>query len=149
MKDKTSRRKQVMTAASIIYIIIIFLNSIQTGSASSKQSGSIVMILQGLLDSMGLNVTVSSFIVRKTAHFIEFAVLGVLLGVTLRTYTIRIFAYIFTQLFIGLSVAVTDEFIQLFCVGRAGMVQDIVLDFTGFLTGLGITIILYIIKMRK
>lgn len=138
-----------MTIVSAVFIGLIFLNSIQTGPASSEQSGKIVLFLQSIFDQAGITVTVSTLFVRKAAHFIEFAVLGVLLGATLKSYTKKMRQYlqsIFAPLFIGLCTAVADEYIQLHVAGRAGMVQDIVLDFAGFLTGLGLTVLVILFK---
>jgi VanZ family protein len=47
------------------------------------------------------------------------------------------------MLFGLLLVPVIDEFIQLFSAGRAGMVQDILLDFSGAVTGLVVVKILH------
>jgi VanZ family protein len=53
-----------------------------------------------------------------------------------RLWLMKLKSHIFMILFIGLFVAVSDEFFQLFVNGRAGLVQDVVLDFVGFVFGM-------------
>jgi VanZ family protein len=138
-----------MSALSAVFILLIFMNSLQNGDVSSQQSGSVVALLQSIFEKIGLSLTVSSYIVRKSAHFIEFAVLGILLTTTLKAYTNKILKNIFAPLFIGLFVAVSDEYIQLYSDGRAGMVQDVVLDFAGFITGLCLTALVLMLREKR
>jgi VanZ family protein len=49
-------------------------------------------------------------------------------------------------LFIGLFIAVSDEFLQLFIEGRSGLVQDVALDFAGFTFGMLVYIALSLIS---
>ncbi len=82
-------------------------------------------------------------IVRKIAHFTEYFILAGLAVHLSYLYACRwknILGYI---LFGLLLVPVIDEFIQLFSAGRAGMVQDILLDFFGAVTGLVVTKLLH------
>lgn len=141
----------LLTLLTAVYIGFIYGNSLQDGAASSERSGRVVEMLQALLSSLGWQGTVSDYFIRKAAHFAEYAGLGLLLGLTLRAYTPHILRHVFVPLFIGLLVPVSDEFLQLFIEGRAGMVQDVVLDFAGFLAGGGITIacILLVQYFRK
>jgi VanZ family protein len=71
-------------------------------------------------------------LIRKTAHFCEYALYGFLLCVTVRAWYGGFKSRIFMVLFLGLIVPVSDEFLQLFADGRVGAVQDVVLDFSGF-----------------
>ena len=76
--------------------------------------------------------------VRKTAHFVEYFILGVLLAggilrpeggrVRFRPEGLRAWAY-------GTVYAVSDELHQLFVPGRACMPGDVLLDSAGVLTG--------------
>ncbi len=148
---KTHRRRLIFTVLSVLFTAFIFFNSIQNGIASSAQSGNFVLILESILSRIGISVSISEFIIRKLAHFSEFFILGVLLCLTLRTYTVKIIKNVTVPLFIGLLIAVTDEFIQLFSAGRAGLVADVVIDFSGFITGLvlGILVVLWRNKRKK
>lgn len=48
----------------------------------------------------------------------------------------------------GLSTAVIDETIQLFVDGRAGMIKDVLLDFSGVVTGFAVMLAFYLIYIR-
>ena len=147
LRDRRFRRV-LLTLLTVAYVGFIYGNSLQNGADSSERSGRVVELLQWLLSSLGWTGEVSEHFIRKLAHFAEYAGLGVLLGITLRTYTPRLFPYLFVPLFAGLAVPVSDEFLQLFVEGRAGMVQDVVLDFAGMLAGLSLTVLLLALAGR-
>lgn len=110
-----------------------------TGEKSGNESSGVVALLQILLDSLCIPLTVSEHFIRKLAHFSEFAVLGVLTSVTFYVYDRNFKKYIkrlLQMFFICLATAVTDETIQLFVPQRAGMVQDVLIDFSGAVTGI-------------
>lgn len=103
-------------------------------AAESHRASELVgSILTGMGKWFGIDVPQQNLDhnIRKLAHFLEFALLGVILcnvyaafGVIHRTAT----GYI---LFLGLAVAVTDEYIQLHAPGRSALVTDVILDFSG------------------
>ena len=67
-------------------------------------------------------------ILRKTAHFTEFAVLGALLY--------RAFGREVPALAAGIAYAATDEVHQHFVSGRVGSVVDVAIDALGVATGM-------------
>ena len=82
------------------------------------------------------------------AHFAEFGGLGLFVGgFAVNLSRIKGQRFISLPLLIVLSVAVTDEFIQLFS-GRAAMVQDVVLDFAGGITGLCFAALCWLLLKR-
>ena len=139
----------MFTSLTIVCVVLIFLNSLQNGTNSSQESGNAVKLLESLFHSLGLSVAISEHFIRKLAHFTEYTALGVLLGLTLRSYTERMMNHIFIPLFIGLAVPVTDEYIQSFVDGRGSMVQDVVLDFTGVCFGLSLTMLIILLKLSR
>lgn len=73
--------------------------------------------------------------VRKSAHFLEYTVLGFVLFFTLYGEKLkRVRAGIFGW-FTGTLYAVTDEIHQMFVPGRACMFTDVCIDSGGVLTG--------------
>lgn len=148
-KLKENRGKILFTILTVAFVLFIFSNSLQNGENSSKESGTVVQLLQSLFHSLGITAAVSEHIIRKTAHFCEYAVLGALLGEMLRRYTPRVLQNIFVPLFIGLAVPVADECIQLFSAGRTALVLDVVLDFSGMLTGLALTVLCILLHDRR
>jgi VanZ family protein len=89
------------------------------------------------------------FVIRKTGHFTEYAILGVLLWRALRTeqrFRILIPAAQFAAvLFLCAFYASTDEFHQRFVSDREASVHDVVLDTCGAAFGLAV----YGVTIRK
>ena len=86
----------------------------------------------------------SQLVLRKAAHFLEFAVLGILLTGTF--HGARNFTLAKPMLFAVLT-AMTDETIQAFTPGRNCALSDVWLDAAGALTG---AVLLWLIfKLRK
>ena len=69
--------------------------------------------------------------IRKLAHFLEFALLGLLLCRSFSACGVKNFTATGYILFLGLLAAVVDEYIQSFSPGRGSMVKDVLLDFSG------------------
>ncbi|WP_195513619.1 VanZ family protein [Turicibacter sanguinis] len=82
------------------------------------------------------------YIVRKSAHFFEYAVLGGLAFWMFQGFRVSFWNQVIYSLFMILSVAVMDEYLQSF-VARTSSVSDILIDFSGGMTGI---LILYLIK---
>lgn len=75
-------------------------------------------------------------IVRKLAHFCEYALEGFLLTLCLRVYTRHFFVHISWPILGGLLTALTDETIQMFSDGRSSQLTDVWLDFSGGMAGI-------------
>lgn len=101
-------------------------------------------------------------IVRKCAHFTEFAILGVLVfnlviqavrtrrKLDSRALSFRIAPLAASAWALATLYAATDEFHQIFVPGRAGMLTDICIDSSGVLVGILIaTAILVLVKKRR
>lgn len=135
-------RKRIWTIIYIAFIIFIFSNSMQVATESAKRSLGVLHYLQELLG----NGWLTDHIVRKSAHFSEFALLGVLGVQCMRYYTIR---YRIPVLFAGLLVALTDETIQLFVEGRSGQVSDVWLDFAGCCFGAVVMMVIVALRQKR
>lgn len=135
----------------------IFFFSSQNAASSSKTSGSVVRFILSILvrgfddmtakEQRRLIVKWASFI-RKAAHFTEFAALGFSFTTSLilrRTERLYLRSTAF-----GVLYAAFDEMHQLFSVGRACSVFDMMIDTSGYITGLIVSaLILYIFRRRK
>jgi len=126
----------LFTLCLIATVLFIFSNSAQWGEVSGGRSQAVTQWLSKVMDKLGLSFSFSEHLVRKLAHFAEYALLGFWLVLTLRVYTRRFLAHISWPLFFGLLVPVLDESFQLLIPGRSGQVLDIVIDFAGVLGGL-------------
>lgn len=86
--------------------------------------------------------------IRKYAHFTEFAALGILAALFALTYGKLTMQRRVNILSFGLAVAVADESIQILS-GRGPMVQDILLDFAGYVAGVLIVGVLAVLTLKK
>ncbi len=77
-------------------------------------------------------VEASQHVVRKTAHFSIYMLLGFLLFMALWASGLRFF---FAAPLIAAFYAAADELHQIFVAGRSGEIRDVMLDFTGALCG--------------
>ncbi len=99
---------------------IIFYFSAQDGDESQALSDSVKIIF-------GIPVRVS--VLRKIAHFVEFAGLATLVFNAFRqTYG---YCCPYISFFVTAAYAATDELHQVFVPGRAGMLKDVLIDSLG------------------
>lgn len=128
-------RKILFTLLSFAIVLFIFANSAQIGELSGARSQWVMELLNRLLSGAGVGFRFSHFLVRKLAHFAEYALLGFWLAMNLRIYTRRMLPHISWPLLGGLLTAVTDESLQTLIPGRDGQVADVLIDFGGVLAG--------------
>lgn len=127
----------MLIAANVTFI---WSMSVYSRSASTVQSDGVIGFLGQLFPFIAkIDHDVIELIVRKLAHFSEFASLGALSALILWEHTDRVrtdvfFALTAPVLMMCLAVASTDETIQLF-TGRGSMVADVILDFSGAVFG--------------
>ena len=131
----------LFTVALAATVYFIFSNSLEIARESSARSQQIMKLLNSLLGRVGLG-PLSEHFVRKLAHFCEFSLLGFWFMLCLRVYTRHFVRHVSWPLFFGLLTAVIDETIQLYVPGRSSSVKDVLLDFSGVLTGLFIALLI-------
>lgn len=132
MKQKWFRYLTVVLC--IGWICFIFSNSFETGDESSQRSLAVLTWVQDVL-FQGKGGGVTEFLIRKAAHFGEFAVEGILLALCIWVHRRRTWQYFPHMAAAGLLIALTDETIQLSSAGRSGLVTDVWIDFVGFCVG--------------
>lgn len=150
MKEK---QKYWIIGAIVIMTLVIWGNSMVPRDQSAQMSGGFTA---WLVDTFHWSLT--EHMVRKAAHFCEYAVLGVLYGLffwrqgrgTSYTYPLRASwtQRLFNCAAAGLITAVIDESIQIFS-GRGPLVSDILIDFCGFGTGfIVLQLIVHVFRRR-
>lgn len=135
MREKFSVSRPWLIA-TVAMVLVIWGNSMMPGSDSSQMSSSVLDIAHALLQAIGLPYEwLTSFLVRKAAHFTEYAVLAVLASKAFdpvarlgRVQVLALAAFL-------VLVPALDETIQLFVPGRCGQPTDVLLDCCGALTG--------------
>lgn len=136
------KKKALIIASWSLVIIcmgVIFYFSAQDGDESQALSDSFKIIF-------GIPVRVS--VLRKIAHFIEFAGLAMLVFNAFRQTYGHCCPYL--SFFVTAAYAATDELHQLFVPGRAGMLTDVLIDSLGAAAAiLFLMLIKFIIEKRR
>ncbi len=142
----------------ITIMITIFLFSAQSAQDSGKLSGKIVDIVIKIVLPHYKDLSYEqqqqikekvTLVVRKTAHFTEFAVLGFFLMIHLLSYKPYIKSFNFKMFIraciswvIGVLYAFSDEFHQMFVTDRYSSIYDVMIDSSGVLFGVFLLILL-------
>ncbi len=134
-----------------LWLSFIWGNSLQTGEESGNISG-------GALDFLGQFIPLFSpenpnghLLLRKLAHFSEFAILGILLCWNSAIHHRKSLHIVLSAFCLGVSAAAIDEGIQRFVPGRHGCITDVLIDSGGVLFGVGLLMLLIVLvqKYRK
>ena len=146
-------KKIIKIALVIVCMTIIFTFSSDTSYESTKKSNKIIITVAKMINKKELSqkekdryINKFVFIVRKSAHFFIYLILGLLVASLLKEYSLvnkRMMIYSFLICFL---YAISDEIHQLFVNGRSGEIRDILIDSMGSLVGIGIY---YLIRRRK
>lgn len=156
----------IFVFALVLWMVIIFSFSSQTADESANLSGEVGrkvadMFVPGFYkwEEAKQNQFVDSidFFVRKTAHFMEYMVMGMLWFFCLQSKPNSRFTMTqnrWISMFASAFFAMGDEFHQLFVAGRAGRWMDVGIDTAGAVTGVclvcfGITIYKNIRKKKR
>jgi len=125
-----------------LWLMTIFFFSAQPADVSRETSGTFSDRLAEYLweDPTDEQYDQASRIVRKTAHFCEYALLAVFILLAFRIEGIP-FGVPMTLVFVFLAAG-ADEIHQLFVPGRAGMMTDVFIDFAGALSGIAAILVL-------
>ena len=127
----TDKRLRLCTALLICNLIFIWGNSLLPGEISGAFSDWVKSVLVRLLGG-GFQASSGRGLLRKVAHFTEFAALGILLAWLhgmLQKGKLQPF-------FWGVAAASVDETIQRFVPDRGPAVKDVCIDSAGVLTGI-------------
>lgn len=155
MKDFLKHHARLLISLLLIFqMLFIFTMSSFGSDSSNAQSGQIIQVLRQVFPSLsshtsGPDASVLTFIVRKTAHFTEYAILGVLFYFFYRQILpqkngLRLFVLAILSSFL---YACTDEIHQLFVPGRSGQFTDVLVDTLGAFCGC--LLLLAIRRLRK
>jgi len=123
------RLSKRLLAVVILILLIIWGNSLLPASVSSEISGWLARFLAGL--PITTDIGAGEGLLRKLAHVLEFAALGVVLTL-IRDRLNKPWSLL---LLCGVAVGLIDETLQLFSPGRAAMVTDVWIDMGGFCLG--------------
>ena len=131
---QSRKKKMICTALIVLNLAFIWGNSLVKGEDSDQMSGAILAWVNSILGLDEAGAAVLHYLIRKAAHFTEFACLGALLAWRCRLSG-ETHAVLFPAL-LGLAAAVTDESIQLFTPDRGPRLTDVWIDTSGAVTGI-------------
>lgn len=129
---RTSRRLTIAKTLLICLLVFIWGNSLMPGEVSGAISNWVKELFANFLPMGPEEEDGGGHLIRKLAHFTEFAALGATLGWIfgmLNKGKIRPFVY-------GVLAASMDETIQRFVPDRGPSGKDVLLDSCGVLTGI-------------
>ena len=131
-------KKGVSILLLVCWMTTIFLLSAEPAVESSKSSDRVEKIIVSVAKTLGYEPKPDeSFalhdltkIVRKSAHFFLYFVLGLFSAFVLYAFEVKKRIYIYA-VFMSAFYAVTDEIHQLFVEGRSAQVTDVLIDTAG------------------
>lgn len=141
MAKRMTQKKKTAVLRTVVFLLwaaYIWGNSLLPGPVSQANSDAVevwLVDLGGLLSRLSPE-HLTTF-VRKGAHILEYAVLGVL-GFRAVSAWIdygKRYARRLLPILSSVGVACADELIQTFVPGRAGMVSDVFVDGVGIVLG--------------
>lgn len=150
--------RYVSLAASVILAVIIFTMSAQTAERSSASSGGVCAFILSVFDKDYRTMSEEeklakiediSFVVRKCAHFTEYALLGFFLYGCFGTYGIKKLYAFLISFGCGALYSVSDEIHQHFVEGRSAQLSDVIIDSSGVLFGCAVMLLLMPLIIRR
>ena len=118
------------------WVAVIWGHSLIQGPQSSLESGLVVSLVCPLFELAGIHdLGLMTLVVRKLAHFSEYAVLGVLARGLVTSLREEGIAPRLPVTVVAALVPVADECLQLFVPGRSGQLTDVLIDLSGLVTG--------------
>lgn len=143
-------RRIIWILPVLIWMSVIFWFSEKPADQSSQMSMSVGRIVGEICvrdfgklpegEQMEFAERIDHF-VRKSAHFTEYTILGILLANTYAAFGMRRWKWFLCSSGSGILYAASDEFHQLFVPGRSGQVSDVLLDGCGVLAGIALILI--------
>ena len=143
--ERTDRKLRLCTALIVLNIAFIWGNSLLPGSVSAALSNWVRDVLAAIIPGGTTDPTAGRGLLRKLAHFSEFACLG------------GLFTWLFAMLqkpgalalLCGFLVASADETIQRFVPDRGPSLIDVLIDTSGAIVGIGLVLAGYTIYKKR
>ncbi|MFR4511207.1 MAG: VanZ family protein [Clostridium sp.] len=123
---KTFMKKWKWKILILVYLCFIYGNSLTPAAISSKESGYFLAKIQDFLAGAGMDAWwLTEHLVRKAAHFTEYAGLGFLLAMNTGAGIAPVFCLLKGNVTAVLFMPFVDETIQLFVECRSGQISDV------------------------
>ena len=150
-------KRTIILLLIILCITFIFTNSLMNADQSKEESSKITIAIEKVVSTLYKDNTpekVTHFfkttfnnILRDSAHFIEFLILGIFVTLYSNKFKSTNLRRTLLVLLFCILISLIDETIQFFSPGRAFELYDMALDSLGSI--IGILLIFLIYKKRK
>ena len=145
---KSKKRIRLCVLLLVLNVAFIWGNSLLPGEVSGAISHFVKNILAAVFPNMGPDEGGEGHhLVRKLAHFTEFACLGALVSCLVRMVYTGKWECVALPLLSGILVAAVDETIQFFVPDRGPSIIDVGIDALG--VSLGIVLIILSIRIKQ
>jgi VanZ family protein len=149
---KTYIIRTISLFLTILTAAIIFSLSADTGEESGNLSAEFTEIIFSFLGVDKDTLTPYEYeemmrkvegVIRKLAHFSEYAVLGFTCGIFFRTYDHKLWLTMLFSLGFCIPYAALDEWHQSFVPGRGPGIKDVMIDSSGAICGVLFAIMIW------
>ncbi|WP_432620731.1 VanZ family protein, partial [Butyricicoccus sp.] len=108
MDSKKRVRVMIHILLVIAIMTFIFSHSLANRAQSSEESMGVLNFLMKILGTVGLGGGLTEHVVRKMAHFSEFAALGFFAAIVMQDIRIVRIPYVLNVFLFGILCAMTD-----------------------------------------
>ena len=151
----------IICVLAVAINVFIIVHSCLNGAESTKASNGVVEIVENIVNTISPGTITAQnhdsfavFIRKAFGHFGLFAISGILSSLAIyfvfnpqkwsKYYLLMIISLCF-----GLSMGFLTELIQLNVPGRSGEFKDVLIDFSGYLLGFLIILLILFLLIRK
>ena len=134
--------KQILIIPVVLWMIVVFKFSSEPADISENTSLNVTRKIAQVIISKDVTeeqknekIEALDSVIRKVAHFTLYAVGGFLGLLYVNIYEIDDKKKIGFSVIAGFLYSVSDEIHQIFVLGRAGMITDVIIDTMGVVTG--------------
>lgn len=148
-------KKIIYTVLLIMLLLVIFLFSNQTANKSQSTSDKVASGIVDIVETVTKNeikkdkresiIENTRFLVRKTAHFTLYFVLGIIVYLLFTSYGVK--KIVFYSILFCFLYACGDEVHQLFLDGRTAKILDVCIDTCG--SSLAVICLFHLQKFKK
>lgn len=148
-------KKLIYTVLLIMLLLVIFLFSNQTANKSQSTSDKVASGIVDIVETVTKNeikkdkresiIENTRFLVRKTAHFTLYFVLGIIVYLLFTSYGVK--KIVFYSIIFCFLYACGDEIHQLFLDGRTAKILDVCIDTCG--SSLAVICLFHLQKFKK
>ncbi len=148
-------KKLIYTVLLIMLLLVIFLFSNQTANKSQSTSDKVASGIVDIVETVSKNsikkdkrksiIENTRFLVRKTAHFTLYFILGIIVYLLFTSYGVK--KIVFYSIMFCFIYACSDEIHQLFLDGRTAKILDVCIDTCG--SSLAVICLFHLQKFKK